>query len=826
MKKSLLILMLFFCALAELNAQTAPSEVCTSPTSYNYDEQVTWYFNLEGNTSVTAGENLYFYSWLPQALPNGRALMTHEGNMLWSLTFTPTTLYGLTVTEIEAAGDSAFWGHIQNQIGTVVTGTIPYNLKEQLRLGNSCSGIAPSSSDSTFLVNFGSEPITNPDINSNHWTNVQVKTTVYDLIDKGGTGRYQITATGSFTANNNSAFINPDANILGDMAIASATKSYLFLSGTGTGTITISGLETNRLHKLSIFGSRNTTSTRETRYTVNGLNTESGVLQTSGVGIATNPTLNTNDDEFYVVNAFPNAQGEITIDVEIVSGGFGYINMLKIEEVLNPTLTFNGSTNSDWGTATNWNDNVIPTALYSTVIPASQNVTISGATNAVTKDLSVDGSGSLTINSGGTLIVSGTSTGNVTYNSTLGTSNLYLMGSPFSGVTFDDTFVTNNNIDSGAGNNRGVATYTTADNTWSYLQSGGSLASTVGIGYAVKQGTSGTVAFTGTVNTSDVSVAVSNASSGFNLISNPFSASINSATFLTDNTANLVSETIWVFNQVSGNYETKVTGDAFILPPTQGFFVRSSTGTNLTIAESYQTTGGTFQKSAKTEVKLLMSDGTNDRFAKVYYVNNATKAFDNGWEGETFGGIKNSLDVFSQLVEDNQGKNYQVQSLPISEMESITVPIGITAAAGKEITFSTEALNLPADLKVFLEDREKNSVTRLDNNNSYKVTLNSTLDGVGRFYLHTKSSSVLSSDSFNVDAISIYTTNKSTIRIVGLSQEKTNIKLFNILGKQVLNSSFKSSGVYDFNLPNLTTGIYIVQLENKNGTLNKKIVLE
>jgi hypothetical protein len=222
-----------------------------------------------------------------------------------------------------------------------------------------------------------------------------------------------------------------------------------------------------------------------------------------------------------------------------------------------------------------------------------------------------------------------------------------------------------------------------------------------------------------------------------------------------------------------------------------------------------------------------MNDGESNRFAKLYYVNNVTKGFDAGWEGETFGGIKNSLDLFSQLVEDNQGKNYQVQSLPISEMEFITVPVGITAAAGKEITFSTEALNLPTDLKVFLEDRENNTMTRLDEvNSNYTVTLNNALDGVGRFYLHTKSSSVLSADSFNLDNISIYTPNRYTLRIVGLSQGKSSIKLFNIFGKQVLNSSFISNGVYDVNLLKLTTGVYIVQLKNENGTLNKKIILE
>jgi hypothetical protein len=226
MNKLLVIFMLSFSTLIGLNAQTAPSEVCTSPTSYNYDEEVTWYFNLTGNTSVTAGQDLYFYSWAPTSIPP--TLMTYENNMLWSLTFTPTTLYGVTVADIEAAGNGAFWGNIQNGSGTSVTGTIPYSQKEQLRLGSSCSfticNSTPSLSDNTFLVNFGDE-ITNPDSNTNSWTNVSVKDISYELKDKAGTNRYTIAASGDFiTYTNPSGFSNPDSNLLGEMAIPLATS--------------------------------------------------------------------------------------------------------------------------------------------------------------------------------------------------------------------------------------------------------------------------------------------------------------------------------------------------------------------------------------------------------------------------------------------------------------------------------------------------------------------------------------------------------------------------------------------------------------------------
>jgi hypothetical protein len=490
---------------------------------------------------------------------------------------------------------------------------------------------------------------------------------------------------------------------------------------------------------------------------------------------------------------------------------------------------FKGTTNSDWATGSNWSSTAAPTSLENvTLLSDSPSLVVGGSTNATINNLSVDASSSLTINSGGSLIVNGTSTGNVTYNRNLGTNNWYLVSSPVSGQVYNDAYVTANGIASGTSSNRGIASYTTADNTWSYFQAGGNSTFNNGQGYSEKRTASGDISFTGTINTADVSVAVSNASNGFNLVGNPFTSHVNSASFLTDNAANLVSETIWVWNQATENYETKVTVDAFVLVPTQGFFVRSSNGTNLNIAESYQaSTGGTFQKTSKTEITLTMTDGSNNRFAKMYFLDNATKGFDNGFDGETFGGIENTVDVFTNLVENNEGKKYQVQSLPIDEMETMIVPVGVKAAAGKEITFTAEAINLPGDVKVFLEDRVTNTFTRLDEaNSSYKVTLNDALNGTGRFFLHTKSSAVLSTDDVVLQNTSVYAINNNTLKVVGLPSGNATVKMYSILGKQVMQTSFSSTGVKEISLPKLSTGMYIVQVATATGKLNKKIVLE
>ena len=114
------------------------------------------------------------------------------------------------------------------------------------------------------------------------------------------------------------------------------------------------------------------------------------------------------------------------------------------------------------------------------------------------------------------------------------------------------------------------------------------------------------------------------------------------------------------------------------------------------------------------EITLTLTEGSDTRNAYIYYVNGTTIDYDLGYDGNLFGGVSHSLAVYSHLVNNDNGNKYQLQSLPDSNYENMVIPIGIIAAAGKEITFTAEALNLPNDLKVYLEDRLTNTVTRLD----------------------------------------------------------------------------------------------------------------
>ena len=512
------------------------------------------------------------------------------------------------------------------------------------------------------------------------------------------------------------------------------------------------------------------------------------------------------------------------------------IDELKIAtswaDVTPPSITWDGSTDKNWNDTTNWTPERVPPTTAEAIIPA-------GLTNYPTISSGAITVGTIDIKSGAAFVANGTATvaGTATYSRNLthtagDTNGWYAIASPVVGETFDDTWVNANSLATGSGTNRGLATYTESADTWDYFLTGESGTFTPGTGYSVKRSATGDVSFTGTINTADTDVTLVRTGNGYNLVTNPYTSYINSETLLDNNAVVSSNKNIYVWNNGTTSYDTKISTEAFKVAPGQAFFVKSNAGGGtLNFAESNQSDNSgtdTFQRTAATipEIELSVADESTHRYIKLYFNDAATKSFDNGYDGDLFGGIANSFEIYSHLLADNQGEKYQIQSLPNSGLASTVIPVGLKAASGKELAFSVKKLNLPTDIKVYLEDRVTNTFSLFDETNSvYNITLSSAIDGVGRFYLHT-SNSVLSTSDVNLNSVSIFKINNSTLRVAGLSQGKASISLYNILGKQMMMTTFNAINSKDISLPKLAAGVYIVQLTTEAGKLNKKIILK
>ena len=553
-----------------------------------------------------------------------------------------------------------------------------------------------------------------------------------------------------------------------------------------------------------------------------GGRTESASGSVSGVSAGTITNI-----RFYNVSAGTNGDG-----------GSGERNLF-----LN-SLSFTSKYNIPNGSSTTVTSN---TEIPYLTVESGGTVTINSG-NGLNVTGNLTNSGTITAINGASLGVDGTATGDITYKRSVSTTNWYLMASPVVGETAVDFLNNSGNIGTNESGDFAIGTYG-YDDGWTYNYSN---TFESGKGYAVHKSIAGDLVFTGTFQSADVAVAVIDTNVGglldYNVFGNPYLSfvAVNSSADATNNilTVNtnagqdeLATAQIWLWDQGDNDYDIiNHASPAFFLAPGQGFIVQGKGGFgdaffDFTEAMTSHVNSDSFQKSAvkktsRPEIKLFINDGTASKHTDIYYINGTTTGFDNGYDGTIFGGASVSFKVFTGLVSDSQGEKLGIQSLPDSGYENMTIPVGVIAEANTEITFTANTTNIPSGLKVFLEDRETNTFTRLDEaNGEYKVTLSQDVNDVGRFYLHT-TAAALSVPEVHLENVSVYTTHATNIRIEGIALGKTQMKLVNMLGKEVLQQNFSSNGVSDIAIPKLARGIYIVQLNTEKGKLNKKIIID
>ncbi|MES2486018.1 MAG: hypothetical protein V4581_08760, partial [Bacteroidota bacterium] len=191
----------------------------------------------------------------------------------------------------------------------------------------------------TMYIDFGSNAGTqgqitpNPDVNGHYWNNFIVGTvgTTNDVINSSNTDTgINMEVTDNFIVNTSVNYGPVTTTSLGDMGISTATMDYWFLesagSGNNTGAVKFTSLDPAKGYKFHIFASRPTTSVRKTNYTLTGATTWTGIVQTSD---GTTGNIDTIVDTGIIM---PNASGEISMSLSINTGGFGYVNVVKIEE--------------------------------------------------------------------------------------------------------------------------------------------------------------------------------------------------------------------------------------------------------------------------------------------------------------------------------------------------------------------------------------------------------------------------------------------------------------------------------------------------------------
>lgn len=570
----------------------------------------------------------------------------------------------------------------------------------------------------------------------------------------------------------------------------------------------------------------------------------STIIQDEGINnleVDTGSTLTINSGASLTVEAILNNAGTITLDPTAA---------LTVEANLNNagnlTLEPNATSIVEANLVNSGNSTIKPGAS----LTVNSNLTNAGNLNL--RSLS---------DSYSSLIVNGTAIGNVTYHrfvnpfSNDGNNNDNdLITPPVSGQTWSAFLSSGTNatdlLDDG---NTGPTTYafapfdkTTA--TYTNFNSGTVTTLENGVGYRVATDAPGTtLAFTGTVVTGQVDMLLDNFGPAFkpwNLIGNPYPSYLDLAVFLNHVTAGGTSNIDLLFpgsgiygydGDASDGWLVISLANVGAIPrmaPGQGFYAAVLSQETLEFTPAMRVTGNgddfipMSEPDPLTFLKLELANAQKVYKTEFYFNSNSSLGLDHGYDAQAWGGVTADFMLYSHLVSGNTGVPIALQSLNSNDLLNVSIPLGVNASAGEEITFSIAEYALPNNTEVYLEDTVAQTSTLL-NTSDYSVTPASNLSGTGRFFLNV-SNTTLSAEENTLKDIIVYVPQfQNEIMIKGILNEGSTAEIYDALGRRVIQTGLSSAvSLQAIDVSGLSSGMYIVKLQNGKQIKTHKVILK
>ncbi len=569
---------------------------------------------------------------------------------------------------------------------------------------------------------------------------------------------------------------------------------------------------------------------------------------------------------------------------------------------------WDGSESPSWSTVGNWSGGSVPGSSDHIFIPLG--VPFYPET---TGDLSIDPQGSLTIAAGasltvngtlttsdkltiessvnagsGSLIVTGTATGQVTYNRFLregdDTGDKHLLSSPVGGQLIAEL------IDKYGPKIDSVRSWNEFSGVWDRLQSGEFIS---GKGYNIYQDdvSDGEYSFTGSIVTTASFTATSPfedpfslrgsdpygnddpatinwtdgrgytgsgwvnwGGGGWNLLGNPFTSALK----ITDSDSDLTNDFLnanigsfdpsyvaaYIYDGITGQYFYRGMSTGFAdptIPPGnpfsfyniqagQGFFVMANDDQAVfSFIPSMQIHRPAISmlKSTQNEdswpgLQLKVKKGNEESITTVFYNDAMTAGLDPGYDVGKFGSGK-EVELYTLLVENDNGVNFARQALPVSGAGKIALPVGVDSEKGGEVVFS--AYCVPAILEKFwLEDRLTGTFTDLTTK-SYTVTLPAKTYGTGRFYIIASANTpTYVEEKPELPGLRIWVSDDNLI-IRGEVSENSRCEIYNLNGSKVTEHRLADGELNIFGLPSHLHGVYFVRVIDGINTKTQKIAI-
>ncbi len=446
------------------------------------------------------------------------------------------------------------------------------------------------------------------------------------------------------------------------------------------------------------------------------------------------------------------------------------------------------------------------------------------------------------------LIVTNNVVGNVQYkryvNSTVGGNDL--ISPPVFGEPFDVFQVANSNIVSNTENTSFLfGPFDKITDTYLLYSDTETTPLYASKGYRAASTNASTFTFTGLVNTRAVSapIVISGPTKPeWNLIGNPYPSYIKLADFLSANNAKFDMQRSGIYGydgDASSGWTilNQAYSDAHPnakITPGQGFLIASGASqAQINFTPIMRATGSDDDfilgrqgnNVPISHLKLKLDNTSNSYDTDFYFTENASLGLDPNYDSGLFGGVSTFV-MYSQLVEDNIGRNYGIQSIGSTNLSNVTIPLGIHISEGQQATISITETTLPENVEVYLEDNLTNTFTLL-NTSDYVFTANTNLSGIGRFFLHF-TESTLGTNIYDSNNIKIFTTTEAKVIFVkGQLFEDTALTIFDIQGRVLKTMTLDGYQTLNrIDVSSFSKGVYIVNLKNGMQERAEKVIVK
>ena len=536
-----------------------------------------------------------------------------------------------------------------------------------------------------------------------------------------------------------------------------------------------------------------------------------------------------------------------------------YIDLDDINISTGTAGLWTGIMSTDWSTAANWDNQLVPDATVDVVIPdvsgagESGNFPIipdGGKVAATCKDLTIESNALLTVQLDGSLTVSGdlliesgyfngaytgnlvdqtnngvTITGSVTVQQAILGDDVgvvdddqwHLIASPVSSFNsstvfehcylrgFDETTNKYVNIGEGVTENTAMKGYATM---YSY---GGSS--------SVK-----TLAFTGALNTGDYNINCTKNNTGWNLVGNPYPSAIDWDEVDLGLDGNL-NKTFYVLDGNTQAFKFYMKGGEAntagqYIPAMNGFFVECNDGAGATfslensdrVAQQETFLKEDFQN--EDVITLIVAGNQIEDQTTIYFHDMATVGFDRDFDvHKLFSGST----LPPQIYINQNDEFFAVNAYSVSEKPS-EVNIGFLTGTSGNYTISIQDVDkISTDISLVLLDTKEGIQMDMRQNDAYSFNYN-TSDDPARFKLQFNTTGIADEKYF---PFNVWLNGNQLMLNTG-DVLVENICLYDLSGK-LLKEEADAQNQMAIQLPEIKS-VYIIRIQTEEGVYNKKIV--